>query len=94
MLLSNELMSCCAAGTNACLDLREHMSRLHDTACQKQRDSFSMKLSKSDAREDRKVIHWCRTQASSHSLQSVVDGKVNESGVSTAVPDRSAVLWF
>jgi len=31
-------------------------------------------------------------QASSHNLQGVVDGRVNEASMSTAVPDRSAVL--
>ena len=30
-------------------------------------------------------------QASSHNLQGLVDGGVNEAGVSTAAPDRSAV---
>jgi len=32
------------------------------------------------------------TQASSHNSQGVVDGRVNEVCVITAVPDRSAVL--
>ena len=42
--------------------------------------------------EERKVVHRCRTQASSHNSQNVVDGKVNEAGVSTASPDSRAVL--
>jgi len=33
-----------------------------------------------------------RAQASSHNSQGVVDGGVDEAGVSTAEPDRSAVL--
>jgi len=37
-------------------------------------------------------IRWCRTQASSHSSQGVVDDRVNEAGVGTAAPDRSAVV--
>ena len=45
-----------------------------------------------DACEDWKVVCWCRTQASSHNSQGVVDGGVSEAGVSTAAPDRSAVL--
>ena len=35
---------------------------------------------------------WCRTQASSHNLQGVVDGGFNEAGMSTAAPNRNAVL--
>ena len=35
---------------------------------------------------------WCRTQASSHNSQGVVDGGVNEAGVSTTAPDGNAVL--
>jgi len=44
------------------------------------------------AYEDWKVVRWCRTQASSHNSQGVVDGGVNEAGMSTAAPSRSAVL--
>jgi len=39
-----------------------------------------------------KVVHWCRTQASSHNLQGIVDGGVDEAGISTAAEDRGAVL--
>jgi len=39
-----------------------------------------------------KVVRWCRAQASSHNSQGVVDGGVNEARMSTAAPDRSAVL--
>ena len=42
--------------------------------------------------EDWKVVRWCRTLASSHNSQGVVDGRVNEAGMSTAAPTRSAVL--
>jgi len=45
-----------------------------------------------DTCEDWKVVRWCRTQASSHSLQGVVDGEVDKAGMSTAASDRSAVL--
>jgi len=51
-----------------------------------------MKLSRLDACKDGKVVCWCKTQASSHYLQGVVDGRVNKAGVSTATPDRSAVF--
>jgi len=70
----------------------EQMSRLHDTACKRQCGHFVVKLSKLDSYEDKKVVCWCRTQASCHNSQGVVDGKVNEVGVSTAAPGRSAVL--
>ena len=39
-----------------------------------------------------KVVRWCRTQASSHNSQGVVDGGIDEVGRSTAAPNRSAVL--
>jgi len=47
-----------------------------------------------DTVEDRKIVCWCRTQASSHNSQGVVDNRVDEAGVSTAAPDRSAVQYF
>ena len=37
-------------------------------------------------------MNWWVAQASSHSSQGVVDGRVNETAVSTAVPDRSAII--
>jgi len=48
---------------------------------------FASKLSRLDACEDRKVVRWCRTQASCHNSQGV-----NVVGVSTATPHRSTVL--
>ena len=66
------------------------MSRLHgvlETVC-----SFATNLTKLDACEDRKVVCWCRTQASSHNSQGVVDGGINEAGVSSVTPGRSALL--
>jgi len=39
-----------------------------------------------------KVVRWCRTQVSSHNSQGVVDSWVNEAGMSTVAPDRSAAL--
>jgi len=53
---------------------------------------FFSKYDRLGARENWKLVRWCRTQASGHSSQSVVDGRVNKAGVSTAAPDRSAVL--
>ena len=47
-----------------------------------------------DAREDLKIIRWCRTQASGHIWQGVVDDRTNEAGVSATAPGRSAVLCF
>jgi len=48
---------------------------------------------KSTALEDNKFVRWCRTQASSHNVNSrvVVDDRINEAGVNTAVLDRRAV---
>ena len=53
-----------------------------------------LKLSRLDHRENRKIVRWCRTQASSHSSQGVIDNKISEAGVSTAAPDRSVVLCY
>ena len=39
-----------------------------------------------------KVVRWCRTQASIHNSQGVVDDGVDEVGMSTAATDRSTVL--
>jgi len=61
-------------------------------ACWRLRGSIVTKLSRLDACEDWKVVCWCRAQASSHNLQGVVDGSVNEAYMSTAPPDRSTVL--
>jgi len=57
------------------------MSRFHDMACWRQCDFVAMKLCRLDACEDWKVVFWCRTQASSHNLQSIVDGRVNKADV-------------
>ena len=66
---------------------REQMSpRLHGTPCQRQCGSSVTKLSRL---EDCKG----RMQTSSHSLQGLIDGKVNEVVVSTMAPSRSAVLF-
>jgi len=106
-LLSDKMMSCCAAGTNGCLDLRHRAFALGEQVsaeCSRCTvhaplhgvletcGSFATKLSKLDFCEDRKVVRWCRVQASSHNLQDVIDGRINEAGVSTAALDRRAVL--
>jgi len=70
----------------------EQMSRLHGMACQRQCGLIVTKLNKLDACEDRKVVRWCREQASSHNSEGAVDGGVDEAGMSTAAPDRRAVL--
>jgi len=49
-------------------------------------------LSRLDACEDGKIVRRCRTQASNYSSQSVVDGRVNEAGVSTAATKRASHL--
>jgi len=48
-------------------------------------DSVRGSFARLNACEDRKVGRWCRTQVSSHNLQGVVDGRVNEACVSTEV---------
>ena len=70
----------------------EQMSRRHGTMRWRQCGSIAMKLSRLDACEGWKVVRWCRTQASSHNSQGVVDGGVDEAGMSTAAPDRRTVL--
>jgi len=50
-----------------------------------------MKLSRLDGCECWKVVHWCRTQASSQNLQGVVDGGVDEAGVSAVAPTGSTL---
>jgi len=72
----------------------EKLSRLHDTACYRRCGSIAPMLSRLDACENWKVVRWCRTQASSHNSQGVVDGGVNAAGMSTAAPDRSVVRSF
>ena len=68
------------------------MSRLHGTSCWRPCGSFATKLNRLDACKHGKIVRWYRTQASSHSSQSVVGGRVSEAGMNTAAPDRSAVL--
>jgi len=99
-------MSCCAANTNGCLDLRRRASTLDrrvsvewsrcpGSVARRARDSvapFATKLSGLDACEDWEVVRWCRMQACSHNSQGVNDGGVDEACMSTAAPDRGAVL--
>ena len=99
---ANELL---CSGTNGCIDLRRRAtaldvrvsaewSRCPASMAWRPRDSGSTatKLSRLDACEDWKVVRWCRTQASSHNSQGVVDDGVDEAGMSTAASRRSAVL--
>jgi len=69
----------------------EQVSRLHGTTRWRQCGSIAMKLSRLDVCEGWKVVRWCRTQTSSHNSQGVVDGGVDEAGMSTAAPDRSTL---
>jgi len=70
------------------------MPRLHDTACYRRCGTIATKLSRLDASENLKVVRCCRTQASSHNSQGVVDGGIDAAGMSTAAPDRSVVRSF
>jgi len=69
------------------------MSRLHGTACKRQCDSIATNISRLDACEDWKVVCWCRMQASSHNSQGVIDGGVDEVGMSIAAPDQAGMLY-
>jgi len=106
LLLSDKLIRCCAAGTNGCLDLRRRAfalggqvsaewSRCPGSIARRARESVApLQRSSTDwmpSRMPRKAVRWCGTQASSHNSQGVIDGRVNEVGVNTAAPDRSAV---
>ena len=51
----------------------QQMSRLHGRACKRMCGFTATKLSRLESWEDGKIDRWCRTQASSHSSQSVVD---------------------
>jgi len=73
----------------------EQVLRLHGTACWRQYGSIATKLSRLDACNDGRIKSrhpLCRTQASSHSSQGVVDDGVDKASVNTATPDRSAVF--
>jgi len=106
MMLSDKLMSSCAAGTNACLHLRcrafpldgrqvsAKWSRCPGAMAWRAGDSMAPLRQSSTSRCHRKVVRWCRTQTSSHRSQGVVDGTVNEADMSTAAPDRSAILCW
>ena len=96
----------CVASTNGCLDLRRHSFTLSGQvsaewsrclgssgmACKRLCNSFAMKLSRLDACKNRMVVRCCRMQASSHNLHGVVDSRVDEAGMNTAAPDRSAAF--
>ena len=95
-------MNCCVAGTNGCLDLRRRafaldgqvsaewsgcpgsMARRVDTV------GIATKLSRLDACED---LEGCPlVKEAGIQLQFVVDSEINKACVSTAAPDRSAVV--
>jgi len=63
-------------------------------ACWRQCGSFATKLSRLNACENRMVVCWCKTQASSHNLQGVVDGNVNEVGISIVELEGAMTLWL
>ena len=106
MLLSDELMRCCAASTNGCLDLRRRAfardgrvsaewSRCPGSMAQRSRDSLAPLRRSSagwmSARIGRLSAGVGRS-ASSHNSQGVIDGVVDEAVMSPAAPGRRAVL--
>jgi len=99
LLSSSEQMSC-SAGTNGCFDLRCHAFPLDGqvsaewsrcTGSVGRCGSFATKLNRLDVCEDKKIVCWYRVQGSSHSSQSIVDGRVNEAVVKAAAPVRNVV---
>ena len=104
-LLSDELMGCCAASTNGCLDLRcrafalagrvrAEWSRCPGSMARRANDSVApLRRSSSGWMPARmkRVVRWCRTQAPSQNWQGVVDDKINEAGLRATAPGRSAV---
>ena len=106
LLLSDKLMSCCAAGTNGCPDLRRLAFALGgwvSTEGSRCLGSMARRAKDSVAPLRRSSAGWMPArmgrlsagvgrQASSQNSQGVVDGRVNEVCVITAALDRSAVL--
>jgi len=105
-MLSDELMSCCAAGTNGCLDLRRRVfaldgrvsaewSRCPGSMARRAKDSVApMRRSSAGwmpARMGRLSAGVARRHPVTIRKASLMVG-VNEAGMRTAVPDRSAVL--
>jgi len=89
LLLSDELMRCCAAGTNGCHDLRCHASALDG-----QVSADWSRCPGSVARRSRdSVAPFDEAQhvGSSNNSQGVVGGGVDEVGMSTAAPDRRTI---
>jgi len=66
------------------------MPRYHDTAFWRLCGTIATKLSRLGSCEYWKFALWYRTQGSSQNSQGVVDGGVNNAGVSTVAPDGSA----
>jgi len=88
-LLSDEQMSCCAAGTNGYLDLRRRASALdRRVSAEWSRCPGSMARRAKDnvAPLRRSSASWMPARIG------VLDGGVDEAGMSTEAPDRSAVL--
>ena len=84
-LSSDELISCWADGQASTQWSRCQGSmgqRIRDTVARLRRSSVGW----------RKIVCWCRTQESSHSLQGAVNGRVNKAGVNTSASDMSAVI--
>jgi len=95
----------CAAGTNGCLNLRWRVfapvGQLSPSGADVHAPWHGVLQGVAPLRRSSagwmpvrigRLSGWCMTQASSHTSQGVVDGGVNKAVVSTAAPDRSAVL--
>ena len=89
LLLSDELMSCCATGINGCLELRcrafaldgrvsVEWNRCPCSMARRARNSVASVRRSSVGWMPARIGRWCRTQASSHNSQDVVDGGIDE----------------
>ena len=100
-------MSWCLTGANGRLLLRRRAFPLGrergvssewsgclGAMAQRARDSVAAPLRRSSAgwMPGRKVVRWCRTQASSHNYQGVVNGTVSEVDVRSLDSDQNVVV--
>ena len=101
MMLSDERMNCCATGTNGCLDLRRRAFALDGQVsaewswcpgymARRSRDVVAPLRRGSEGWMPTRVRRLSAGVGRRH--PGVVDGRVSEAGVSTAAPDKSAVL--
>ena len=105
LLLPDELMSCCAAGTYGCLDLRRRAtaldgwvsaewSRCPGSIARRPRDSVAPLRRSSTGWMPARIGRLSAGVGRKHpvTIRTIVDGGVNKAGMNTAAPDKSSVL--